>query len=77
MLNVTFVAQGATMGTVPMDVPRIGEQVAIAGGGFTVVAVRYYVSPGSASAAVLLTPVAADSVASEHYKQLSVAEPKK
>jgi hypothetical protein len=76
MLNVTFVGPGGTIGTVSMDVPRIGEQVAILGGGFTVTAVRYYVNPGSASAAVLLTPVAADSVASEHDQQLPLAAPK-
>ena len=45
-------------------------------GGYTVTAVRYYVFPGSAIAAVLLTPVTAESAASEHYRQLSLHEPK-
>jgi hypothetical protein len=76
MLNVTFVGPGGAIGTVAMDVPRIGEQVAISGGGFVVTAVRYYVSPGSATAAVLMTPVTAESAASEHYRQLSLGEPK-
>jgi hypothetical protein len=60
-----------------MDVPRIGEQVAIEGGGFTVALVRYYISPGPVvRAAVLLTPVAAETVGSQYHQELSLAESK-
>lgn len=45
-MNVTFVGPGGTpLGTFNMDVPRTGDQVAVAGQGFTVAAVRFYTSP--------------------------------
>jgi hypothetical protein len=78
MLNVTFYGPGgAALATVPMDVPRVGEQVAVEGGAFTVAVVRYYISPGpTARAAILLTPVAAETLSSQHYQELSLAESK-
>jgi hypothetical protein len=74
MLNVWFYGPGgASYGNLSMDVPRIGEQVAIAGGSFTVAVVRYYITAGPVvRVAVLLSPVAA-SAASVHDQQLSQA----
>jgi hypothetical protein len=72
-MNVTFVGPGGTpLGTFNMDVPRTGDQVAVAGQGFTVAAVRFYTSPPSA--AVLLTPVTSEISDSEAYQHISRVE---
>jgi hypothetical protein len=74
MQVVTFVdTQNQPMGTISMDVPRVGESVAMNGQGFSVTAVRYFIYPGSNAvrAAVLLVPLASSASIQQHYDDLA------
>ena len=74
MQTVTFVdTQNQPMGTISMDVPRMGELVALNGQGFSVTAVRYYIYPATNAvrAVVVLVPLASSASIQQHYDELS------
>jgi len=54
-----------------MDVPRVGELVAVNGQGFSVNSVRYYLYAGGAvRVGVVLVPLAAPQALLKHYDEL-------